>query len=97
MTDNEIILLTIIVNLMFAGFGPSLGFEYPGKIEIPAAVREAPTIITYLTYVWNSVAFWFSVWFFQVEGGGILLSFVFYGLHGMVAWVAIKLARGTGG
>lgn len=95
-TDNDWILFMAIVNALFMIAGPSFGFKYPGQVQLSAAQKAAPTIITYLIYVWNAAAFYFSLAFFQVAGGSIL-SAIFWVFNLICGWVLLKFARGTGG
>lgn len=96
MSDNDWFSLIIVINIVTFFFGPSLGFSYPGRIELTEAERIAPTLLTYLSYAWNMVAFYVSMLFFQIQGGQ-LLTCVFAVINGMGAWLMVKLARGTGG
>jgi hypothetical protein len=96
MADNDWFSLIIVINIFLGIFGPLLGFGYSGKIDVTEAMRNSPGILTYLSYAWNVVAFYYSLIFFQVQGGTIISAIV-YLINGMGVWLIVKLVRGTGG
>lgn len=96
MSDNDWVSLILVINIVTFFFGPSLGFTYPGRIELSEAERAAPTILTYLSYTWNMLAFYVSMLFFQIQGG-VILSCIFAVINGMGGWIMVKLVRGTEG
>ena len=97
MTDNNGFIFCAIAILCLMLFGGALGVNISGGIETTTVSTQAPGILGALGWVWDSIAFFFAMIFFQVPGMPEWLSMIFLLMTLFMVYLLVKLIRGTGG
>ena len=98
-TDIGIFLAFTIILMVVSIFGGHFTFGAPGYLGNTAIVANtsAPGLLGVLSWLWNGVAWYFMMMFFQVPNMPIFIGAVFWVISAVYALVFFKLVRGTGG
>ena len=95
MNKYTIIIGCLVIIAVVAAVGGAAGYTVDGVPVSSGLETSRPGILGVVSWVWNSLAFLFTMMTFQVDGMPWWIVMVFYIMSMMVAYVIVNLVRGT--
>lgn len=94
MSDNGIIVFTLIVMVLLIVVGGHLGLQTSGGIEKPDLDSDQPGLNVF-SWLWTGISFFFAMIAFQVPGLPVWLSSFFLIITLLLIWIILKWVRGS--
>lgn len=95
MKDNDFILLILIIVVVASIFLGHLGLSFHGIDKVNVETKNAPSLLSIISWAWNGLSFLFGLMLFQVEGSPPWLSLTFdIVIFFFLLWIVLKWIRG---